>query len=307
MPGLSEKVKGQNDPRTGNEMTEIDFTPDEMMVVCMSRQVEDGEVVVQGLATPLVAAAYLLARLTHAPNLYFASAIGQAICKQPAPLSLLHIESLWLDRGITNVSFISVAADILPRLRPKEFFRPAQLDKHGNFNNIAFGKDFHRPRLRLPGTGGIPDVTIFIENIQLYVPRHSRVTFVGELDFISGLGFHPRRKLGSGPRCLVTDLGQFDFAPQQCENGNLEYCMRLVSYHPGVSIEQIQARTGFQLLISEMVSETLAPTEEELRLLREEIDPLEIRRLERMSGTERRSLLQNIILQEKKDTVVYSS
>jgi hypothetical protein len=83
--------------------------------------------------------------------------------------------------------------------------------------------------------------------------------------------------------------------------------MRLVSYHPGVSIEQIQARTGFQLLISEMVSETLAPTEEELRLLREEIDPLEIRRLERMSGTERRSLLQNIILQEKKDTVVYSS
>jgi acyl CoA:acetate/3-ketoacid CoA transferase beta subunit len=285
-------------------MTEFEFSPDDMLVVCMSRQVENGEVVVQGLATPLVASAYLLARLTHAPDLYFASAIGQSICKKPAPLSLLHVESFWLDRGISNVGFIRVAADVLPRLRPKEFFRPAQLDKHGNFNNIAFGKDYHHPRMRLPGSGGIPDVTTFIDDIYLYIPRHSRVSFVPKLDFLSGLGFHPDRKVGSGPRWLITDLGQFDFVPQKSESSEVEYCMRLVTYHPGTSIDQIKAKTGFELIVPESVKETSPPSSEELRLLREEIDPLGIRRLERMSGTERRSLLREIIFQEMKEQSV---
>jgi len=78
----------------------VNFTPDEMMAVCMARQVQDGEVVAQGLATPLAAAAYLLARHTHAPHLYFASAIGQGICRRPAPLGLARVESLWLDRAL---------------------------------------------------------------------------------------------------------------------------------------------------------------------------------------------------------------
>jgi acyl CoA:acetate/3-ketoacid CoA transferase beta subunit len=281
-------------------MTGTDLSPDDLMVVCMARQVNDGEVVVQGLATPLVAAAYLLARLTHAPNLYFASAIGQSICKQPAPLSLIHVESLWLDRGITNTGFVQVAADILPRLRPKEFFRPAQLDVHGNFNNIAFGKDYDHPRMRLPGSGGIPDVTTFISDIYLYVPRHSRVTFVKELDFLSGLGHHPKRVMGSGPRFLITDLGQFDFVPIESDGGEVEHYLRLVTYHPGISVDQIKAKTGFDLVVSVDVSETLPPSLEELQLLREEIDPLGIRRLERMSGNERRTLLRSIILQEMK-------
>ncbi|MCJ7700458.1 MAG: hypothetical protein MUO62_02650, partial [Anaerolineales bacterium] len=165
----------------------MDCSPDEIMVVCMARQVKDGEVVVQGLATPMVAAAYLLARQTHAPNLYFASAIGQGICKHPAPLSISQVESLWLDRAITNIGFVRTAADVLPSLRPKEFFRPGQIDHQGNFNNLAIGKDYAKPRLRLPGAGGIPDVTTFADDVLLYVPRHSRVTFVPELDFISGL------------------------------------------------------------------------------------------------------------------------
>ena len=189
----------------------MDITPDEIMVFCMARQVRDGEIVAQGLATPLVAAAYLLARHTHAPNLYFTSAIGQGVCRQPAPLGLTLVESLWLDRSMNNLGFVRAAADILPRLRPKEFFRPAQIDPAGNFNNIAFGKDYRHPRLRLPGTGGIPDVTTFIDDIYLYVPRHSRLTFVPQLDYLSGLGHNPARRLGSGPRYLVSDLGQFDF------------------------------------------------------------------------------------------------
>jgi len=267
----------------------MDYTVDDLMVVCMSRLIEDGEVVAQGLATPLVTAAYLLARATHAPNLYFTSAIGQGMCRTPAPLALLGIESLWLDRALTNVGFVRAAADVLPTLRPKEFFRPAQIVSAGNFNNIAIGQNYRQPRLRLPGTGGIPDVTTFIDDIYLYVPRHSRVTFVPQIDFLSGLGYNPARVRGSGPRCLVSDMGVFDFANQR---------MRLVSLHPGVELTRLQARTGFELEIHPDLHETPPPSAEELRLLYEEIDPLNIRSLEGMSGGPRRELLHKIIRSE---------
>ncbi|HEC62348.1 MAG TPA: hypothetical protein ENI27_08865 [bacterium] len=267
------------------------FTPDELMVVCISHQIKDGEIVAQGLATPLVAAGYLLARYTHAPNLYFASAIGQSVCRDPAPLGLTTVESLWLDRSLTNVGFVRAVTDILPRLCPKEFFRPAQIDPAGNFNNIAFGKNYltqvhKRPRMRLPGTGGIPDVTTFISDIYLYVPRHSKLTFTRELDVRSGLGHAPERTHGEGPCYLISNLAQFDFA-----NGR----MRLTSYHPGVSVERIQARTGFKLEIAPDIHETPHPTSDEISLLREEIDPLGIRKLESLSGAGRRKLLHEII------------
>jgi glutaconate CoA-transferase subunit B len=222
----------------------LPITADEIMVACIARQVHDGETVAQGLATPLIAAAYLLARYTHAPHLYFMSAIGQGICRQPAPLGLARIEKLWLDRAINSTGFARAATEILPTLRPKEFFRPGQIDPFGNFNNIAFGKDYlttRSTRLRLPGSGGIPDVTTFISDIYLYVPRHSRVTFVSELDVCSGLGHNPARTHGAGPQYLTSDLGLFDYA-----NGR----MRLISYHPGVTINQIQSRTGFEIEIA---------------------------------------------------------
>jgi acyl CoA:acetate/3-ketoacid CoA transferase beta subunit len=277
----------------------MEYTPDEIMVVCISRQVRDGEVVAQGLATPIVAAGYLLARRTHAPNLYFSSAIGQGVCRQPAPLKLLQVESLWLDRAITTIGFVRGVADVLPSLRPMEFFRPAQVDPQGNFNNIAFGKDYRMPRLRLPGTGGIPDVTTYLDDIYLYVPRHSRLTFVPQLDFHSGLGHNKARTHGSGPQCLISDLGQFDF------NGDdPEHSMRLISFHQGASIERIQAKTGFDIEIAPNVQETPPPTDEELYLLRDEIDPLRIRRLELLSGSKRRKLLREIIMYENSETQV---
>lgn len=274
----------------------MNYTADDLMVVCMSRLIKDGEVVAQGLATPLVTAAYLLARATHAPNLYFTSAIGQGMCRNPAPMGLLGIESLWLDRALTNVGFVRAAADVLPTLRPKEFFRPAQIDAAGNFNNIAIGQNYRQPRLRLPGTGGIPDVTTFIDDIYLYVPRHSRVTFVSQIDFLSGMGHNPARVRGSGPRFLVSDMGLFDFANQR---------MRLVSIHPGVELGRLQARTGFELEIHPDLHETPPPTAEELRLLYEEIDPLNIRSLEGMSGRQRRELLHTIIRSEMRSEPAY--
>jgi acyl CoA:acetate/3-ketoacid CoA transferase beta subunit len=274
----------------------MDITPDEFMVVCMSHQVQNGAIVAQGIATPLVAAAYLLARQTHAPDLYFSSAIGQGICRYPAPLSLSQIERLWLDRSLVNIGFARAVTEVLPSLRPMEFFRPAQIDLHGNFNNIAFGKDYRQPRLRLPGTGGIPDVTTYLEDIMLYVPRHSRVTFVPRLDFCAGLGHNPARKHGKGPRYLITDLGQFDF-----ERGQ----MRIISFHPGTSLEKVQSHTGFPLEIAPNIEETPLPTDEELRLLRDEIDPLGIRRLEMLGGAARRTLMHQIIQIEQHGVLVH--
>jgi acyl CoA:acetate/3-ketoacid CoA transferase beta subunit len=266
-----------------------DFTVDEVISVCIARQITDGEVVAQGIATPLVAAGYLLAKLTHAPNLLFASAIGQGVCSDWAPLGLARVEALWLDNALMNTSFARAVTEVLPRLRPLEFFRPAQMDPAGNFNNIALGADYRRPRLRLPGTGGIPDVTTYEDRVCLYVPRHSRVTFVPKVDFVSGLGHVPHRTHGAGPRYLVTDLGQFDFA---------EGRMRLISLHPGASLRQVQAKTGFSFDVAPGCAETVPPSAEEVRLLREQIDPLGVRRLELRGGTARRDLLREILVRE---------
>ena len=154
------------------------------------------------------------------------------------------------------------------------------------------GGTYENPRLRLPGSGGIPDVTVFEENVCLYVPRHGRHTFVKELDFRSGLGNVAGRRYGKGPRYLISDLGQFDFEP---ESGR----MRLQTLHRGVSLRRVQAKTGFELLLAENVTETPLPTTEELRLLRREIDPFSVRTLETLSGAARREKLREILQQER--------
>ena len=268
------------------------FTTDELICTCISRQIVDGELVAQGIATPLVAAGYLLAKLTHAPNLTFISAIGQAICQDWAPLGVATIERLWLKQGLISFGFVQGACDFLPRFGPKEFFRPGQVDAYGNFNNLFMGGSYSRPRLRLPGSGGIADVTVFEEQVYLYVPRHGRHTFVPQLDIRSGLGHDPARTAGHGPRYLISDLGQFDFEP---ERGR----MRILSLHPGVTLQRAQAKTGFDLIVPDSIPETPPPTAEELHLLREQIDPLGVRTLETLSGMARRDKLREILQREK--------
>jgi acyl CoA:acetate/3-ketoacid CoA transferase beta subunit len=262
---------------------------DEIMSVCIARQLEDGEIVAQGLATPLVVAGFLLAKLTHAPHLGFASAIGQAICEDWAPLGLARIEDLWLGKALVTMGFARVVTEVLPRHPVKEFFRPGQIDACGNFNNIAFGENYERPLMRLPGTGGGPDVSTFSDQVYIYVPRHSKVTFVEQVDFVSGLGHSPDRKQGAGPRYCITDLGQFDWA-----HGRL----RLVSYHPGVSVEQIRRKTGFELDYAPDLHETVPPTSEEVALLREQIDPFNIRKLETLGGQARKDLIRDVLERE---------
>ena len=281
------------------EQTAGNYTTDELICVCIARQIEDGEAVAQGIATPLVAAGYILAKLTHAPNIVFASTIGNTVCRDWGALSLSGIEETWLRRALRLLSFAEISGELLPTLQPKEFFRPAQVDAYGNLNNVVIG-DYYQPRLRLPGCGGIADVTNYSARIHLYVPRHEGRVFVEKLDFRSGVGCMAgeseaeRRKRGiasPGPRYLVSDLGQFDFA-----NGRL----RLVSCHPGVTVEAVQARTGFPLEIAPDLEETMPPTEEEVRLLREKIDPLGMRKLECLTGQARQLALREVIEREKR-------
>ncbi len=132
-------------------------------------------------------------------------------------------------------------------------------------------------------------MTPYSDHTYLYVPRHSRVTFVEKVDFISGMGHVAGRKRGRGPNYLITDLGQFDWA-----NGR----MRLTSTHPGVTVERVQAKTGFELEIAPDVNETPPPTDEEIRLLREQIDPLGVRKLEMLGGSARKDLLREILERE---------
>ena len=105
-----------------------DYSIDELISVCIARQVVDGEVLAQGINTPLVLAGFILAKCTHAPGVSFACAIGQSLCQEWAPLSVSRVEELWLDRSLLNVGFATAAADLLPGYHPKEFFRPAQID-----------------------------------------------------------------------------------------------------------------------------------------------------------------------------------
>ena len=270
--------------------TATDYTISDVMCVCVSRQVEDGELLAQGIATPLVGAGYMLAKYTHAPHAVFASAIGNALCQEGAPLSLSRAEALWLGQSLSIFGFGELACELLPYLSPKEFFRPAQVDPFGNTNNIVIG-EYHAPLLRLPGCGGIADLTPFHPRVYLYVPRHSRAVFVEQLDFVSGLGVSHAARPGDrpGPHLLISNLGVFDYASGR---------MRLRSYHPGVTIDAIRKRTGFDLDIAPDVHETMPPTADEMRLLREEIDPLGIRELECMSGGQRRRRMREILQAE---------
>lgn len=266
----------------------IDYTVDEMICVCISRQVENGEVLAQGINTPLVVAGFILAQMTHAPDVMFASAIGQSLCRDWGQLGVGRVEDFWLGKGLMHVGFVTAASDLLPKYHLKEFFRPGQIDQHGNTNNVVIGS-YQRPRLRLPGVGGLPDVTIVSDNVHYYVPRHSPAIFVDKVDFVSGLGYSPDRKHGTGPRYLVSELGEFDWH---------EGRMRLRRYFAGVEIAHIQRKTGFPLIIAADVCETVPPTPQELHLLRQAIDPLGVRKLETLGGSARKDLLRTLLAAE---------
>lgn len=273
-----------------------EYTTAELLCCVIARTLRDGRVFAQGIATPLVSAGYQLALRTRTPNSLISYTVGNSVGVRRAPLRLSGFEDLTLGGALARWSFPEVVSELLPSLPITEWFRPAQVDPRGQFNNVAIG-EWRRPALRLPGCGGIADVTTYFDDFSLYVPRHSARVFVQHVDFVSGLGLPAAapgegspHAGGPGPRRVVTDL---------CVMVPRDGRLALESLHPGVALEEVQRETAFPLPAPEEIPVTEPPTGEELRLLRTEIDPLGVRDLEVLPQAERRQRLRRILAAER--------
>jgi glutaconate CoA-transferase, subunit A len=163
---------------------------------------------------------------------------------------------------------------------------------HGRTNNAWITSKGRT--LRLPGQGGMADVANLHKNLILYLTRHSPERFVEAVEFCTasrGLLNDEERKhagLQPGKVKLISDLGVFELDPEKKR-------FRLVSIHPGVSLDKVQAQTGGEFLTADPLPLTEAPSAEDLRLIREEVDPFGIRQLEFVPGRDRLAMIQRIL------------
>lgn len=153
---------------------------------------------------------------------------------------------------------------------------PSQIDRFGNANISAIGS-FEKPTRQLLGVRGAPGNTIN-HTTSYWVPKHSTRSFVGKVDMVSGVGYDNAVSAGEAGRFVslrrvVTNLAVLDFATD-------DHTMRLASVHPGVTVDEVAANTGFALAVPTDVPVTREPTDEELRLIREVIDPNGLRNRE---------------------------
>ncbi len=252
-------------------MPESSYNAAELMIINAARLLKDGDQVFVGVGIPNLACN--LARRTHAPNLqmiYEAGVIGARPNRLPLSIgdptlvsgalsvcSMFEVFSLYLQRGNIDVGFLG----------------GAQIDQFGNINATVIG-DYQHPKVRLPGSGGSMEIAAWANRCYIITPHQLR-RFPARVDFHTSAGFleggDARAKTGvrgSGPQAVVTNLGILK--PNQ--NGE----MVLAALHPGCSFEQAQANTGWALKQAEELEVTSAPAEEELRILREELDPQRI-------------------------------
>jgi glutaconate CoA-transferase subunit B len=240
------------------------WSADEMMTIAAARALRDGQVCFVGIGLPSTAAN--LARRLHAPALvlcYESGPIGAKPDRLPlsigdgalattadAVVSVPEIFNYWLQPGRIDVGFLGAA----------------QLDRHGNINTTVIG-DYRAPTVRLPGAGGAPEIAASCREV-IIVVRQSRRTFVDRLDFVTSVGFGngpgARERLGlrgRGPVRVVTDLGVLEPDPATYE-------LTMTGVHPGVTVEQARAATGWRLKVSRDLCEMPAPTAAELTALR---------------------------------------
>jgi len=249
-------------------MNESNYNPKELMVVNAARLLQDHDVVFVGVGIPNLACN--LAMRTHAPNLqmiYEAGVIGAQPSRLPLSIgdptlvsgstsvcSMFDIFSLYLQRGNVDVGFLG----------------GAQIDQYGNINATVIG-DYQHPKVRLPGSGGSMEIAAWANRCYIITP-HQKRRFPERVDFQTSIGFlsggDARKQTGvrgGGPQAVVTNLGIL--GPN--EEGELV----LVALHPGVTFEQVQENTGWAIKKAPNCSVTEPPNAEELRILREELDP----------------------------------
>jgi len=249
-------------------MNPSDYSSSELMIINAARLLRDGDVVFVGVGQPNLACN--LARRTHAPNLlmiYEAGVIGAQPARLPlsigdptlvsgatAVCSMYDIFSLYLQRGNVDVGFMG----------------GAQIDRYGNINATVIG-DYAKPKVRLPGSGGSKEIAAWANRCYIMTP-HQKRRFPEKCDFQTSAGFlsgrsarNAARLRGGGPQAVVTDIGILE--PD--EIGELI----LAALHPNHTVEEARLNTGWNLQVSPELRYTAPPTQNELIILREELDP----------------------------------
>jgi acyl CoA:acetate/3-ketoacid CoA transferase beta subunit len=248
-----------------------DFTLSELCAVaCAEAFRGDGEILASPIGViPSIGAR--LAKATFAPDLLLTDGVASLV------QNLLPVGADPREAVVEGWMPYRSIFDVVWSGRRHVMMGASQIDRHGN-QNIACIGDFRRPRAQLLGVRGAPGNTIN-HPTSYWIPSHSPRSFVAAVDFVSGVGYDRARALGPRAsrfheiRRVVSDKGVFDFETP----GRV---MRLRSIHPGVSVDEVVKSTGFALVVPDRVEETRAPSADELRLLREVIDPSSIGRKE---------------------------
>ena len=241
------------------------YTPNEMMTVAAARALRNEDVCFVGIGAP--SAACNLARNTHAPQITLIYESG-TIATKPNVLPLSIGDGELCDTALTTVPVPEMFRYWLQGGRMTVgFLGGAQIDRFANLNTTVVG-DYHKPKVRLPGGGGAPEIATNCHEIFIIMAMGKRA-FVDKLPFITSMGHGPtgreRRALGvksKGPTRLITDLCLFEPDPETQE-------MTVVSIHPGVTREQIIENCGWTPSFAADVAETRAPDTTELEVLRD--------------------------------------
>ncbi|MBI4276105.1 MAG: CoA-transferase subunit beta [Rhizobiales bacterium] len=241
------------------------YTPNEMMTIAAARALKNEDVVFVGIGMP--SAASNLARLTHAPAITLIYESG-TLATKPSVLPLSIGDGELCETALTTVSVPEMFRYWLQGGRiTVGFLGGAQIDRFANLNTTVVGP-YAKPKVRLPGGGGAPEIANSCGEIFIIMAQGKR-SFVDKLDFITSLGHGEggdhRSRLGvktKGPTRLVTDLCIFEPDPRSKE-------MTVAAIHPGVTREKIQENTGWPVRYADKVAETSPPTARELEVLRE--------------------------------------
>lgn len=245
------------------------YSKNEMMIAASARTLAGERICFVGVGLPNIVCN--LAQRTSAPGLQLVYESG-VFGARPARLPL-SIGDPTLVSGSTAVTsmFELFAFYLQAGLIDAAFLGGAQIDRFGNLNTTVIG-DYASPKVRLPGSGGACEIAIHARRV-LVIMRQAQRSFVERLHFRTSPGHsgdpeHDRARgwFGSGPTSVVTDLGTYGFDEQTGE-------MTLLAVHPGVTLDEVEENTGWKPRVSESIGETPRPTDEELRLIRTQLDP----------------------------------
>lgn len=243
----------------------------ELMVCTAAHQLEDGKTAVIGTGMPLAAA--MLAQKTTAPNLIIMFEAG-AVAPQLIKLPISVADSYTQTGAILHGSMDLIMEMCQRGMVDYTFIGCAQIDMYGNINTSLIGTDYQKPKVRLPGSGGANDLASLCWKTLIITP-HDKRRFAPKLDFLTtpgyltGPGARERAGLppGTGPYKVITTMAVIGFHPESKR-------MQVESLHPGITKEDVIANTGFELLFVDPLPTTPEPTDQELQILREEVDPL---------------------------------